>query len=376
MEVQFADIKRQYHSIKDEMDKAIFEVIENTAFIGGSGNKYVTSFEEGFAKFLGQKNFVACANGTDSIEMILKAAGIGNGDEVIVPSHSWISTSEAVSAIGAKPVFVDITETTFTIDPQLIEEKISHKTKAIIVVHLYGCPADMDSIMGIAKKHNLFVLEDCAQAHGALYKNQMIGTIGHASSFSFYPGKNLGAYGDAGGVGSSDEKLLETVRMIANHGQLKKHHHKLEGRNSRLDGIQAAVLNVKLKYLNKWNNTRQELAKAYNELFKDQNSIITPLQPSYAEHVFHLYVIRTQKRELLIDFLSKNNIHTSIHYPNPLPFLEPYNKSGENKPEDFPVAYKVKDQILSIPMFPELTIDELNFVANKIKSFHLQPAHI
>ena len=368
MEVQFADIKRQYQSIKNEVDKVIAEVIENTAFIGGSGNKYVNEFEGIFAKFMGYDSFVACANGTDSIEILLKAAGIGIGDEVIVPALSWISTSEAVSSIGAKPVFVDIEENTFTIDTSKIEAKITKNTKAIIPVHLYGCPVEMDPLMELAKKYQLFVLEDCAQAHGAMYKNQLVGTIGHAASFSFYPGKNLGAYGDAGGMWAKDQNRLSTARMISNHGQLKKHQHVLEGRNSRMDGIQAAVLSVKVKYLNDWNNKRRENALLYNQLLKE-TAVILPVEPPDTKHVYHLYVIRSKNREALIKFLAGKNIHTAIHYPCPLPFLEPYNKSGQYTAKDFPVAFKIKDEIVSIPMFPELTKNEIEYVVEQIKSF-------
>lgn len=368
MEVHFADIKRQYQSMKSEMDKAIAEVIDNTAFIGGSGNKYVNTFEAAFARYLGQETFVGCANGTDSIEILLKAAGVGYGDEVIVPALSWISTSEAVSSIGATPVFVDITADTFTINPALIEEKITTKTKAIIPVHIYGCPADMEPILKLAEKYKLFVLEDCAQAHGARYNDQIIGTIGDAASFSFYPGKNLGAYGDAGGMGGKDKKTLDVARMIANHGQLKKHDHKMEGRNSRLDGIQAAVLNVKLKYLDGWNKKRREHAAVYNQLLKECDFIL-PSEPSYASHVYHLYVIRTKKRDKLIDFLTKKNIQTSIHYPTPLPFLPPYNRGGKYSPSDFPIASKIKDEIVSIPMFPELQKEELEYVCECLISF-------
>jgi dTDP-4-amino-4,6-dideoxygalactose transaminase len=368
MEVQFADIKRQYLSIKIEMDKAIAEVIDNTAFIGGSGNKYVKTFESAFAHYLGQEDFVGCANGTDSIEILLKAAGVGPGDEVIVPALSWISTSEAVSSIGATPVFVDIIEDTLTINPLLIEQKITSKTKAIIPVHIYGCPVDMDPIIVLAEKYSLFILEDCAQAHGARYKGQLVGTIGHAGSFSFYPGKNLGAYGDAGGMGGKDKKLLDIARMIANHGQIKKHDHRMEGRNSRLDGIHAAVLNVKLKYLDGWNEKRRTLATYYNNSLKQCNFTL-PTVPEYAKHVYHLYVIRSTKRNELIQFLNQENIQTSIHYPTPLPFLLPYNKDGKHKPNDFPVAFKIKDEIVSIPMFPELEKEEIEKVCNSLISF-------
>ena len=364
MIIPFVDLKKQYLSIKAEIDSAIASVIDKTAFIGGGGNPFVKEFEENFASYIGVNYFISCANGTDSIEILLKVMGIGYGDEVIVPANSWISTSEAVSNIGAKSVFVDIDEATYLINPSLIEEKITNKTKAIIPVHLYGCPADMDPIMAIAQKHNLKVIEDCAQAHGAEYKGKKVGTIGTASSFSFYPGKNLGAYGDAGGMATNNEEIAIKAKMISNHGQLKKHDHKLEGRNSRMDGIQAAILNVKLKYLKEENEKRRAVAVKYKK-YLSENGIIHPIEPSYAKHVYHLYVIRVKQRQKLIGSLTKANIQTAIHYPCPLPFLVPY-QSEKNKPENFPISNKIKDEILSLPMFPELNDDQIKHVCDHL----------
>ena len=256
-------MKIQYESIKSEIDKSIKEVLVNTSFIGG---EIVTEFETNFKKYIGVNYCISCANGTDSIEILLKALDIGKGDEVIVPAISWISTSEAVSSVGGKPVFVDIDPDYYTIDLNKIEKVITNKTKAIIPVHLYGQPVDMIKLMAIAKKHNLKVIEDCAQAHGAEFKSKKIGSFGDCASFSFYPGKNLGAYGDAGAMVTNDSKVAEKARMIANHGQKEKHKHIIEGRNSRMDSIHAAVLNVKLKYLDSWTSRRIEIALKYNSL--------------------------------------------------------------------------------------------------------------
>jgi len=366
MNVRFADIKEQYRSLKPEMDAAIQGVIDEMAFIGGGENSHVTTFERQFEEYLGVPHAIACANGTDAIEIALKAAGISVGDEVIVPAISWISTSEAVSNIGATPVFVDVEDNYNTIDSDLIKEKITAKTKAIIPVHLYGCPAQMKPIMALAAEHALFVLEDSAQAHGAQYDGSRIGTIGHAASFSFYPGKNLGAYGDAGGIVTKDEELARKMKMMTNHGQLQKHDHQMEGRNSRMDGIQAAVLNVKLKYIDQWNKARQDKASKYRESL--QNSLIRlPSEPSHGEHVYHLFVVRTNKRDALKRFLNEKGVQTAIHYPSALPFLEPYKDS--NVREDFPVASKAQDEILSLPMYPELPDEHIDYVCEMINQF-------
>ncbi len=362
--IPFVDLHRQYLSIKPEIDQAISEVIFETAFIGG---KRVSSFEESFAKWLGVRHCIGCANGTDSIEILLQAMEIGAGDEVLVPAISWISTSEAVSAVGATPVFVDIDSTTFTIDVNLIDKAITSKTKAIIPVHLYGHPADMVSILQIAKKYGLKVLEDCAQAHGARINGQNIGTFGDAASFSFYPGKNLGAYGDAGGMVTNSNEIAKKARQIANHGQEGKHNHLIEGRNSRLDGLQAAILSVKLPYLNKWVDARNSVALQYINNINNPK-IQLPLITKNNLHAWHLFVIRTEYRDELKEYLSTNGVESAIHYPTALPFLKCYENIGFI-PTNFPVAFNYQSQILSIPMFPELKQIEQEKVIQLLNDF-------
>ena len=362
--IPFADLKRQYQKLKEEIDSCINDALSNTAFIGG---KPVITFEESFSKYIGVNHCVGCANGTDSIEILLNTLGIKEGDEVLVPAISWISTSEAVSSLGATPVFVDIDPSNYTIDVNQITAKITSKTKAIIPVHIYGQPADMKCIMQIAKDHNLKVLEDCAQAHGAKIDGKMAGSFGDASSFSFYPGKNLGAYGDAGCMVTSDDAIAKTARMIANHGQEGKHNHIMEGRNSRLDTIQASILNVKLPYLPKWIETRNDIGNRYLFEITNPNIKIPVVNKSYF-HAFHLFVIRSDNREELISHLKENGIGTSIHYPTALPFLPCYNYMN-HKQADFPIAYEYQDKILSIPMFPELKDDEIQKVINVLNEF-------
>jgi len=359
--IPFVDLKAQYLSIQSEIDEAIQSVINQTAFIGGS---YAAKFEKEFADFHGVKHCIACANGTDSLEILLQAMGVGPGDEVFVPALSWISTSEAVSTVGASPVFVDIVADYYTIDLDLIEAKITAKTKAIIPVHIYGQPVDMIRLMEIAKKHDLKVLEDCAQAHSATINGQKIGTFGDCASFSFYPGKNLGAYGDSGGMITNDAEIARVARMIANHGQEGKHNHLMEGRNSRMDGIQAAVLSVKLKYLNQWTDARIANSKEYDALLKD-SAVVTPKVIEHGKHVFHLYVIRSKKRAELMKALKSENVGVSIHYPTALPFLDCY-KNRNHRIEDFPVAYEVTQEIISLPMFAELSKESIKTVANII----------
>lgn len=361
--IPFVDLKAQYLSIKDEVDDAIQRVILNSSFIGGDE---VKKYESNFANWLGVKFFVGCANGTDSIEILLKAMGIGHGDEVIVPALSWISTSEAVSNIGATPVFIDILENYFTINEDLIEKAITSKTKAIIPVHLYGQPCNMTRIMLIAKKFNLKVLEDCAQAHGATWLGQKVGTFGDCASFSFFPGKNLGAYGDAGGMATNNPEIELKARMIANHGQVKKHEHMIEGRNSRLDGLQAAILNVKLNYLDKWIVERQEIAKKYDDGLKNLQDLIIPLIRNNAEHAYHLYVIKSSKRNRLKDILFQNSIESSIHYPTPLPLLSCYNYLKLNH-ENFKVSINVTNSILSLPIYPELDLINVSKINSLIR---------
>ncbi|MES2680996.1 MAG: DegT/DnrJ/EryC1/StrS family aminotransferase [Bacteroidota bacterium] len=367
MKIPFVDLKAQYQSIKNEIDSAMSRVMDETAFIGGSSNKYVTGFEREFASFLNLNHVVSCANGTDSIEILLEAFNIGRGDEVIVPALSWISTSEAVGRIGAKPVFVDVCQDTLLMDIEKIEEKINEKTKAIIPVHLYGNAMDMEEIMKLAEKHKLKVIEDCAQSHEAAFNGKMVGTFGHASSFSFYPGKNLGAYGDAGCIATNSEELAAKCRMIANHGQLQKHNHVIEGRNSRMDGLHGAVLSVKLKYLSDWNKKR--IANSANlSALVDNKKYTCPVVNKNARHVFHLYVIRHTKRDELKQYLGDKGIETAIHYPTALPFLKAYESMGY-KQADFPVAFAETQKILSIPMFPELTSEQMTYLAETLNAF-------
>lgn len=362
--VPFVDLYAQYLTIKADIDIAIEDTIRQSSYIGGAA---ISRFEQQFAAFTGMPNVVACANGTDSIEIILKALQIGVDDEVIVPAISWISTSEAVSAVGACPVFVDIEEDFCTIDPSLIERAITPKTKAIIPVHLYGHPADMPAIMEIARNHKLLVIEDCAQSHGSMINGRLAGSFGDAASYSFYPGKNLGAYGDAGAMVIKDPKVADIARMIANHGQKGKHNHIIEGRNSRLDGLQAAILNAKLPHLNKWTEARIENSIYYTELLKDVAGLEVPKVREEYKHVFHLYVIRTRSREALQYALMSAGIDSAIHYPTALPFLPCYKGFGYSF-NDFPIALKVQSEILSIPMYAELTKEQILYVAKHIKA--------
>ena len=368
MHIPLVDLKVQYESLRDQIDTAIRDIIHETAFIGG---KYVQAFEKEFARANGVRYCISCANGTDAIYITLKSLGIGPGDEVITVANSWISTSETITQAGAKPVFIDIHPDYYTIDISKIEEKINHRTKAIIPVHLFGQPVEMEPIIEISQRYGLYLIEDCAQAHFAEYDNQRVGTFGIAGTFSFYPGKNLGAYGDAGAIITNDDELAIKAKMYANHGALSKHNHEIEGINSRLDGIQAAVLSVKLKYINNWNRKRYENALLYNDLLKNVSEVIKPQIHPHVKHVFHLYVIRTKKRVELIDFLSSKGISTGIHYPKALPFLEAYKRFGF-KPSDYPVAYKNSKEILSLPMFPELTEKQIRYVVDTIKGFFIK----
>lgn len=362
MKIPFVDLYAQYISIKKDIDDAIANTIRDSSYIGG---KAITNFEHGFAEYLGISHVVACANGTDSLEIILKAWRIGEGDEVIVPAHSWISTSEAVGNVGAKPVFVDVEKDYYTIDPTLIEKAITPNTKAIIPVHLCGHPADMPAIMSIAEKNGLKVLEDCAQSHGAAINGKKTGTFGHASSFSFYPGKNLGAYGDAGCMATGDSALAEHLRMIANHGQKGKHNHLIEGRNSRLDGLQAAILSAKLPHLQNWTEARIANAALYSESLKDSDLILPQIKSGYT-HVFHLYMVKSKQRELQMQQLKEQNVETAIHYPSALPFLPCYASFGYQY-ADFPNAYSNQSQYFSLPLYPELTASQIEFVAQLLK---------
>jgi len=365
MKVPFVDLYSQYQSIQSEIDTAIQNVIKETAFIGG---KYVEEFEQNFATLYGVKHCIGVANGTDSLYILMKMLGIGNGDEVITVSNSWISSSETISQTGAKPVFVDIDPIYYSMDVNKIEAAITPNTKAIIPVHLQGQICDMDPIMTIANKYQIPVIEDCAQSHFSEWKGTRAGTMGIAGSFSFYPGKNLGAYGDAGCIITNSDELAKKCRMYARHGALKKHQHEIEGINSRLDGLQAAVLNAKLPFILDWTDKRIANAAQYTSLLKDNKNVICPEVRSNSKHTFHLYVIRVDRREELIAFLKEKGIETAIHYPEILPLLPAYSYLGLNK-SDFGVSANYSSQILSLPMFPELSSAQINYVVDSINQF-------
>jgi dTDP-4-amino-4,6-dideoxygalactose transaminase len=358
---KFVDLHKQYLTIKDEIDNAISSVISETAFIGGD---YVRKFEQEYASAYGIKHCIGCGNGTDAIYIALKALGIGPGDEVITVANTWISTSETISQTGATPVFVDIDQDYYTIDVTQIEDKITPRTKAIIPVHLFGHPCDMDALTGICERNSLFLIEDCAQAHFAEWNGQRVGTFGDVGTFSFFPGKNLGAYGDAGGIITNNDDLARKMRMFANHGALKKHHHEIEGINSRLDGLQAAILSAKLPHILEWTQKRIENAKFYDEAL-NRIDIATPAIHNKAKHVFHLYVVRLKNRNDIQIALQELEIQTGIHYPTPLPFLKAY-KYLNYKPNDFPNAYEYMSNILSLPMYPELKREQIQFVSKAI----------
>lgn len=361
----FVDLHAQYISIKDEIDYVIADVIKNSFFIRGP---YVQKFENMFCEKLGVNHCVSCGNGTDSLYIALHALEVKPGDEVIAPAHSWISTSETITQAGGNVVFCDTYKDTFTINPKKIEEKITQKTVGIIPVHLYGQPADMDLIMAIAEKHHLWVLEDCAQAHMARYKGQLVGTFGNIASFSFYPGKNLGAMGDAGAVVTNDTSLANKMAMFARHGGLTKGDHKIEGINSRMDGLQAAILSIKLNYIESWTRIRQQLASYYAELLSSVHSVEVPISPSDREHVWHLYVIRHENRDELKKYLSDRGIQTSINYPVALPFLPAYSRYN-HKSDSFPNAFFNQSRIISLPIYPEMPFSIIDRVVDAIKTF-------
>ncbi len=349
MRIPLVDLHAQYLSIKTEIDSAIARVIADTAFIGG---KPVQDFEAAYAADYGVKHCVACGNGTDAIYIALRMLGIQPGDEVITTAASWISTSETISQAGARPVFVDVDDF-YTLDVRRIEAKITPRTRAIIPVHLYGQPADMTAVMEIARRHSLRVIEDCAQAHYAEWRGQRVGTFGDAATFSFYPGKNLGAYGDAGAVVTNDADLASRMRMYANHGALKKHSHQIEGINSRLDGIQAAILSAKLPHIHAWTEARRRVAAWYDEAFASVPGVTLPRVREGASHVYHLYVIQVDRREELMQKLRAEGIDVAVHYPVALPAMEAYRYLGM-KPDETPRAIANSARILSLPIYPEL----------------------
>ncbi len=365
MRIPFVDLKAQYHSIKAEIDEAIASAIRETAFIGGP---FVKAFESEFASAYGVKHVVSCANGTDSLYILMKMLGIRQGHEVITAANSWISSSETISQTGARPVFVDVHPEYYSMDETALEEKITGSTKAVIAVHLQGQVCDIEKIKSICDRHGIALIEDCAQSHFSEFKGKKAGLFGIAGSFSFYPGKNLGAYGDAGCIITNDESLAEKCRMYAQHGALKKHHHIMEGINSRLDGLQASILSAKLRHLADWTKKRIQHAASYNKHLSPIKDICLPAQRPDTRHTWHLYVIRSKQRDKLASWLAEKGIETSIHYPTALPNLPAYKYLGHT-PEDFPVASVLQDEILSLPMFPELTEESIVYIADAIRSF-------
>lgn len=368
MKIPFVDLHAQYLTIKDEIDSAIAEVIAKSDYIRGP---QVEAFEQAWARTIGTKRCVSSANGTDAIYIALRGLGLKPGDEVITSAHSWISTSETITQAGGRVVFCDTDDDTFTIDPADIERKITSATVGIIPVHLYGQPADMGAIMAIAKKHNLWVIEDCAQAHLAKFKGQVVGTFGNVATFSFYPGKNLGAYGDAGCAVTNDTQLADWMATYARHGG--KGDHIIEGINSRLDGLQAAILNVKLPHLAKWTAARRRVAAHYDELLAEIPGLVTPRVGSQRDHVYHLYVIRSNERDNLKKHLATQGISTSLNYPRALPFYPAYSYL-QHQSADFPVAYSNQSRILSLPLYPEMSDEMIETVAAQVRDWFVKDA--
>ncbi len=356
--IPFVDLKAQYRSIKPEIDAAIGKVLENASFVLGPA---VADFEAKFAPYAGCKHAMAVNSGTSALHLALLAAGIKRGDEVIIPAMTFVATAMAVDYTGAKPVCVDIHPESYTIDPAKIEAAITPRTKAIMPVHLYGQSADMDPILEIAKRHNLIVIEDAAQAHGAEYKGRRCGSMGDIAGFSFYPGKNLGAYGEGGAVTTNNEEFAKTVKILRDWGAEKKYYHDLKGYNYRMEGIQGAVLGVKMAHIESWTEGRRKAGKLYCELLNAVPGVIAPKEMDYARHVNHVYAVRVKNRDGVLKKLQEAGVGVGIHYPIPIHLLGCFAELGYKR-GDFPVAEQLGDEELSLPMFPELTGEMINEV--------------
>jgi dTDP-4-amino-4,6-dideoxygalactose transaminase len=366
LKVPFVDLNKQYLPLREEIDSAFARVIQDSSFIRGPE---IEIFETNFARSTGVKHCISCANGTDALYIAMKALGLGAEDEVITTAHSWISTSETITQTGAKVVFCDTNENDCLIDVSKIEQLITSKTKGIIPVHLFGQAVDIDPLLEITKKHNLWVIEDCAQAHFATYNGKTVGTFGDAATFSFYPGKNLGAMGDAGCIVTNRDDIADHMKLFARHGG--KGEHLIEGINSRMDGLQAAVLNIKLSKMDEWTDKRRKAAQYYNELLQSIPSVTLPIEKSGNKHVYHLYVIKVPNRDELKKFLEASDIQTVINYPKALPFYKAYDYL-EHVPQDFPVAYENQSKIISLPIHPFVEEKEQEYVAEKIHGFFQQ----
>jgi dTDP-4-amino-4,6-dideoxygalactose transaminase len=368
MPVPFVDLQAQYRSIKAEVDAAIQRVLDTSAFVLG---REVETFEAAFAEYVGARECVGVSNGTDALHLALLACGVGPGDEVIVPANTFFATPEAVSAAGATPVFADCDPVTYNIDAAKVEAAVTARTRAVIPVHLYGQPADLDAVGAVAERHNLIVIEDAAQAHGARYKGRRVGALARAGCFSFYPGKNLGAYGEGGAVVTDDAEVARRLRLLRDHGSSVKYRHEIVGFNSRLEGIQAAVLSVKLKHLDGWNESRRRHAARYREMLgalEEAGALSLPREAGYAEHVYHLFVVQTSARDELQRYLAAAGVHTGIHYPTPA-HLQPAYAALGHAAGDFPEAERQARRVLSLPMFAELTERQLRYVAHAFEDF-------
>jgi dTDP-4-amino-4,6-dideoxygalactose transaminase len=362
IQIPFVDLQAQYKTIAKEINAAIQGVLDRSDYVLGDE---VRLFEEDFAKFIGATEAIGVGSGLDALELALRAYGIGPGDEVITAANTYIATVLAIIAAGARPVLADMDPSTYNISPTAIEAAITPRTRGIMPVHLYGQPADMEAILKIARKNKIIVIEDAAQAHGAMYANRRAGTWGHAAAFSFYPGKNLGAYGDGGAVTTNDPGIAEKIRQLRNYGQRVKYEHVVAGTNSRLDTIQAAILRVKLRHLDVWNAARQRHAAAYNSLLAG-GPYVLPHVAAHRTHIFHLYVIETNNRRHAQEFLSAHGIATGIHYPIPIHMQEACKDFGYSR-GDFPATEAAANRILSLPMYPELTEEQLDYVASSLR---------
>jgi dTDP-4-amino-4,6-dideoxygalactose transaminase len=369
LQVPFVDLAAQYAAISGQVVEAMARVLTDTDFILGHD---VELFEREFAEFCEADYAVGVDSGTSALELALRACDIGPGDEVITAANTFIATALAISYTGATPVFVDIDPDTYNMDPRLLEKAITPRTRAIIPVHLYGQPADMDPILDIARSRNLSVIEDACQAHGARYKGRRVGSLGHLAAFSFYPAKNLGAYGDGGMVVTNDKALAESIKLMRNYGQREKNTHLLRGFNRRLDTLQAAVLRVKLRHLDKWNEERRQHARRYTQYLSD-TPFVAPFEAEYGEPVYHLYVIRTQDRDGLRGYLQQQGISTGIHYPTPIHLQEAYRDLGYHR-GSFPIAEEYAEQVLSLPMYAELSPGLIRHVTESLRAAKIEPA--
>lgn len=361
LNIRMVDVVGQYLKIKSEIDEAVHRVLDSGQFILGPA---VKEFETSAAQYLGVKHAIGCASGTDALQVAMMAIGIGPGDEVITTPFTFVATTETIVLLGAKPVYVDIDRLTFNLDPALVEKAITKKTKAIIPVHLYGQPVDMDPLMAIARQHGIPVIEDAAQAMGCEYKGTKVGGIGSIGTISFFPSKNLGAFGDAGMVVTNDDRLAEKLRMIIVHGSRTQYKHEILGVNSRLDSLQAAVLNVKLRHLDAWQDSRRKAAGRYSVLLQNK-PVVTPFEAPYGKHIFHQYTVRLKNRDAVSGYLAEQEIPHAIYYPVPLQRQEAFRAAGEAE-GSFPVAETAAREVLSLPMHTELTEDQQSHIIDTL----------